>query len=702
MLHGDFETRSKYDLIKGGGYNYAMDPSTQATMFAFAFDDEDPQIWIPLQGHFWDRLRKAIADLGHKVHKDFPKRILKHIKHGGMIAAHNAAFERLIFQYVVCPDFDIPEIPIEQFYCTATQARCNNMPAQLGDCAKALGAAEQKDKRGKELIGILCVPHDGEFIEDLGLYIEFALYCLQDVRTERSISKTMRPMTDNELDEYLASEIINDKGLMIDRELAAAAVDYADDEQADLIEAIADATDGVVTKARGKKLTQWVYERIPESAKPHMHKYKDGECRLTLDRNARERLLLDESVMGAVRDVIEYSDFAQASSTGKFKAMLERADPEDDRVRGAYVFNGAASTGRYSSRGLQTHNFPRDGLKDPDKVADMLCDAFDVQDIELAAGHSLMQTLKRLLRHSIIAAPGHTFVCGDWGQIEGRALPWLSMGTGPTDVFAQQKLDAYANQTHENDVYCQTASAVYKHTVIRDGSKEMDFERQIGKVAELSLGFGGGVGAFQGMAANYGVSIADDEADRIKTEWRKANPWAQPFWYALHKAAVNAVRNPGNVYHAGRIQYYFQPSVLMGCLWCLLPCGRVIAYPKARVEAVEGRYGVQWELSSLKSNWKPKADEKEWPRVNLWYGLLAENVDQGFCASLLRHLLTRLVLDFDAPVSGHTHDEALLEPRVEEADYWKNLLNDTMLEGHPSAQGLPLAVDIWVGPNFRK
>jgi DNA polymerase len=710
MLHCDFETRSFCNLLINGGYNYAMHPTTQATMLAFVFDeDPDPEIWIPLEGAFWDALRAALADNGYIVHKHFPQSIIHYIKGGGMIAAHNAQFERLIFDYIVCPDFNVENIPLESWYCTATQARVNNMPATLEGCAQALGGEQQKDFRGKNLIQILCIPHENketgemEFVEDLESYIEFAEYCIQDVRTERSISNAMRALTDAELDDYVASEIVNDAGLLIDRELAEAAVQYADTEQLECMLEIYRLTDNTIDKCRGKRLTNWVFVRLDDDQQKHMYKYKNGELKLTLDRNARERILLDPSIAQTVRDVVEFSDFAQASSTGKFKAMTHRADSEDDRVRGAYIFSGAASTGRYSSRGLQLHNFPRDALKDPDAVADMVCDGYTVDSIEKAAGHSLMQTLKRLLRHSIVADDGYTFVCGDWGQVEGRMLPWLSIGTSPaTDVFAQQKLDAYANQTHENDVYCQTASQIFNRKILRDGGKDAEADRQIGKVAELSLGFGGGIGAFQSMAVNYGVHVTDERADEIKFAWRAANPWAQPFWNALHKAACTAVRTPGYTFSAGRVQFMYHPDLLMGALLCLLPSGRLLTYPKARCEMADGKYGPQWQLSALKSNWKPKADEKEWPRVALWPGLIAENVTQAECATLLRQAITRLVFDHNAPLVGHTHDELLLEVREAETDYWRDLLNSVMLNSEDWAKGLPLDADIWTGPNFRK
>lgn len=706
MLHVDFETRSRVNLLTAGGYNYATDPSTDVLMKAFAFDDSEVEIWIPdvTDSDIWDRVRHKLNEKKCIVHSQFPDSIKFYIDKGRDIAAHNAQFERLQLWYNLCPLYDIPEPAIEQFYCTATQARANNMPATLEKCAQALGVKQLKDKRGHDLIKLLSIPKsDGTFLEDIDLLVEFALYCMQDVRAERDISNAMRPLTQTERDDYLVSELINDRGLMIDYDLADAACEYADAEQAELLLQIKDFTQGTVTKARGKNLLNWVYDRLDEPQQKHMHKYKDGELKRTLDKNARARLLTDPDTPLLVQKVVEASDFAQASSTSKFNAMRERSDPETDRVHGAFVLYGASGTHRFSAKGLQPHNFPRDKLKDPNTIRGYMLDGMDPDVLCARSGHNIMQTLKRLLRHAVIAAPGKTFVCGDWGQIEGRAAPWLAQGTNPTvDAMAQQKLNAFINQTEENDVYCQAASAIYGSPVIRDGSEEMENMRQIGKISELSLTFLGGEGALKPMAVNYGVHFTDTQATQVKNAWRKANPWAEKFGNTLHRAAVNAVRNPMQEFKAGRISYLFQPGINHGALWCLLPSGNVLCYPDAQVKIVDGKFGPQWVLSAMKANWYPKKDEKEWPRITLWRGLLVENSVQGICAVLLRDLLFHLVVVCGAPVAGHTHDEALLEVPVDQADHWKKTLHHDMVNGPDWAEGLPLDADIWIGPNYRK
>ncbi|NDG03541.1 MAG: DNA polymerase, partial [Synechococcaceae bacterium WBB_34_004] len=84
ILWLDFETRSRCDLTTKGVYNYAQDVSTDVLCMSYAFDDEDVATWTPALP-FPDRLRQ----------------------HTGQIRAHNAAFERLIFWYVLHIDYDL-------------------------------------------------------------------------------------------------------------------------------------------------------------------------------------------------------------------------------------------------------------------------------------------------------------------------------------------------------------------------------------------------------------------------------------------------------------------------------------------------------------------------------------------------------------------------------------------------------------------
>ena len=243
ILWIDFETRSRVDLGSKGVYNYAQDISTEVLCMSYAFDDEPVKTRTP--------------DL------TFPSDVLNH---KGLIYAHNAAFERLIFWYVLQQNF-----ALEQFYCTATQARANCAPGSLEDVGRFASVSMKKDHRGAQLIRLLSIPQaDGNFREDAGLMAEMIAYCEQDVRAMREISKAMRPLTESELMDYHVNERINDRGVLVDVPLAKAAMRYAHDELVEIEERVAELTDGEITSVRSPKMREWVLARVGDEAKKLM------------------------------------------------------------------------------------------------------------------------------------------------------------------------------------------------------------------------------------------------------------------------------------------------------------------------------------------------------------------------------------------------------------------------------------------------
>jgi DNA polymerase bacteriophage-type len=174
----DFETRSRCDLKKHGVYNYAQHASTEVLCMSYAFGEGDVQTWVP----FYTDAN------GHAQKTPFPIQVANHT---GLIYAHNAAFERLIFWYVLQINFKL-----EQFYCTAAQARSNCAPGSLEDVGRFASASMKKDHRGSQLIRLLSIPQaNGEFKQDAALMAEMVAYCEQDVRAMRAISQAMRPLS---------------------------------------------------------------------------------------------------------------------------------------------------------------------------------------------------------------------------------------------------------------------------------------------------------------------------------------------------------------------------------------------------------------------------------------------------------------------------------------------------------------------------
>jgi DNA polymerase len=648
MGHIDIESLSECDLPRHGAYIYATDPTTKVLCICWGLEDGDIRYWTP----------------GMPLDPE-----LVQLLESEILVAHNAQFERLMFEFVIGPDHGYPVPKLEQWRCTATLARARALPGSLGDAARALRLPYQKDKRGAELIQLMSVPpfeHTPELLE------EMVRYCAMDVLVERSLWHTLHPLDDFDWDVYHANERINDRGIRVDLDVARAAVPYAQAEQADLVSELTALTGGAISKPRSRKLVSWIHERLPERYQDILID-KAKKSGMSLDKSRIEELAeISDRLPDPLPRVIEVRALASKSSVSKYQAMLDLADPDDHRVRGAYLQFGAGQTGRYSSRGLQVHNLPRACADDPEATLQRMQDGRLHRDV--------LRVLSSMLRPSIIAATGHTFICADWAGIEARALPWLAGAEHILDVFRRG-----------DDVYIKAASDVWPgETIDKD-------KRQVGKVIVLALGFGGGVGSFTTMGRNYGVRLPENRVKVIVDRWRMANRWARRFSDALLQAAMHAYDAPGQWFRAGDHIRYIRRG---NHLYCELPSGRELMYPWIESEIVENRYGMTRQLSAIKGNLVP-AEGNEWPRVRIWHGLLAENVTQATCADLLMDALARAD-SAGFPVALHTHDEIVLECARRKAAEAQKGLEALMLEAPEWAAGLPLAVESWTGNRYRK
>jgi DNA polymerase len=547
----------------------------------------------------------------------FPEAVRNHT---GQIRAHNATFERLIFWYVLQIDFKL-----EQFYCTATQARANCAPGSLEDVGRFAGASMKKDHRGAHLVRQCCMPpYNTELLPEL------IQYCEQDVRAMRVVSKGLRDLSDEELADYHTNERINDRGVLVDVDLCKAAIKYAEAETEEIQKIVAEVTNGEITSVRSPKMREWVLARVGEQAKKLMVK----DDKYSIDKSVRANLLAMEDadeVPPDVAEVIQCADDLWASSVAKFSRLAQLADAEDGRVRGAFVFAGGSATGRASSYGAQVHNFTRKCAKEPEAVRTAMVRGHAVVP---KFGKRVTDVLRGMLRPSLIPTKGKKFVVADWSAVEARVTPWAS-----AQPQAQSVLDVFRTG---RDIYIREAAGIYR--IPEDTIGPESDERQIGKVAILSLGFAGGVGAFAAMGRNYGITLPESDARRIVDAWRRANSWAVAYWQDLEEAYTRAMRNRGHEFKAGKVTYMFDGQHL----WYALPSGRILCYPFARLEA-EG-------VTYAKSAWKPAADAKEWPRARLWKGLACENITQATANDLLRYALRQL-----DDVVLHVHDEIVLE-----------------------------------------
>jgi len=712
----DWETRSLADVTVCGAYKYAKEPSTDVLVLGYAFDDDDCKIWSP--AYAWGNTVCSTPD------EYEPIDLIQYVADGGLVVAWNAFFDRWIWNCVMVPKYGWPVLNRNQVLCAQAQAEANNLPGGLAKAAECLGTYHKKDPAGKRLIGQLCSGTrdnwNSQIFETPAKMGHFRAYCAHDVMSMRDIWQHTRPLYQGEWNEYHANERINDRGVEVDAEFAAHAMQYAATEFADINGQLAELTgDKALTLNAHLRKARWLFDELwpaPELQeivkRPDKKKTKpDGTEimieRFSCDRPTREAVLemilqpeyaelFEENHAQEVIEFIELIEAGNSAAVRKFTAICNQEIA--GRIHGQYSFNGAGQTGRFSSRGVQIHNLIRDPVakKNPNRALDAIdriLAGAEPDDLVAEFGYPVSRLLARLIRPTFIAPDGRQLVWADWDQIEGRCLPWLA-----ASPQSEAKLDLY-RQGH--DTYKLAAMPIFGLSAPADAT---DKQRQVGKVAELALGFGGAVGAFTAMGRGYGVHVPNADARRIVDTWRAMNAWAPHFWHELWEAALDAFKNPGTWWAAGRVSYLYHPTLMRGTLICRLPDGRWIVYPQFKHEYVEyeakkdtaihkkGEWVKKWQTSCMKSFQGGSA------RVELWYGTLAENITQATAASFLR----RAIVELQSVIVLHTHDELVAECDDSEVRYVRERMQEAMTYLPDWAAGLPLSVTVESGPFYTK
>jgi len=461
------------------------------------------------------------------------------------------------------------------------------------------------------------------------------------------------------------------------------------------------------------RMTSWLLERLPAEGREILLKREEevneeGElvrpAKFQLTRSRVERLIAfcsdrtnrnekqgsNCTILDDVLRLLQIRLYGGSRTPAKFQKMLD--SHVDGILFGQYVFNGAAQTGRASSRGVQIHNLARDVLPNEHATIEMLLAGCSYDD--LAKSDELVppsRNLSLLIRPAFVPRGDNVFVWSDWSQIEARILPWLAGDAKRLQVF--RDVDR-APPGAVPDLYTRTAADI-SHVPIAQVTKPI---RQRGKVAELALGFGGAVGALQAMGAGYGMHIADADARVIVDRWRAANQWCVDFWAALKEAVDRALELPGTIQTAGRIRYVYKHDYLDGTLFAVLPSTRVLTYRGIRYERVAD-LDEDDKVTGYSTHLR---FARGYGRVKLWHGMLCENVVQAVAADVLRGTLKRLE-DEQYCVRLHTHDEILVECRSRsEAEATSERLRFIMQHGFPWSEGLPLMSEETCGYYYSK
>lgn len=663
FMHIDLETYSSVNLNECGAYKYAESEDFEILLFGYAFDDEEVQVLENLTPEAMENLGifKALMD----------PRITK--------VAHNAAFERTCLsayfrrlpqsiqqQYQNPEDEPLDFLPPEQWKDTMIMAAELGYPSSLKDVGEALGLKEDEKKMaaGNKLVLYFSKPCKPT-ISNHGRtrntakdapdkWATFVEYNKQDVATARIIFNKLNhicPVPDQEWQNWHVDQRINDRGIGIDVDLVGKVLS----ENAVLTVQLQKEAQGLTQLANPNSLPQlkgWI-ER------------QEGHSIKSLDKTAVTELL-KQDITPETRRALEIRQELGRTSVKKYDSF-NRSACEDSRVRGCFQFYGGR-TGRFAGRLIQPQNFPRNTFDDFDGARKLVKEE-EWTIVQLLYG-SLNDVFSTLIRTAIVPKEGYTFVVADYSAIEARVTAWLTRETWRQEAFKEGK-----------DIYCASASQMFGVPVVKHGQN--GHLRQKGKIAELALGYGGGVNALKAMGGEA-MGLTEEEMSDIVQKWRKASPHIHDFWTKLGNAVRYAIRGIP-VQMDRNMAVYKNGDVL----FIRLPNGRSIAYVKPVI--------VNNEISYMGID----QTSRKWTRITTWGGKLTENVVQSIARDCLCDTLATLEAENFRPVM-HVHDEVICEVPKDEADARLARLTEIMSTPPAWAPDIVLTADGFQSDYYKK
>lgn len=605
----DIETYSSVDLSKCGVYRYAEAPDFMVLLFAYSVDNGPVKcVDLACGEELPDEIRTALTDPA----------VIK--------TAWNAAFERICLSRYL--GLTKPMNP-GQWRCTMVRAARMGLPLSLGQCAEVLRLEDGKMEEGKALIRFFSTPARNGLRRlpeaALDRWATFKAYCIRDVEVEQALLGKVRRLEAPVFDEvlYVADQEINDRGVLIDRELVDNAADFDDKYKAQLL-AEAQNLSGLENPNSAAQLKAWLKEETHLSVD-------------SLNKNNLDDIEASMKYWPKARRVLAIRREMAKTSNKKYEAM-QNCVCDDGRIHGLLQFYGASRTGRWAGRFVQVQNLPQNHLKDLDR-ARSLVKAGDLDDFEMSFGN-VTQVLSELIRTAFIAAPGHIFHVCDFSAIEARVVAWVAGEDWVLDVFR-----------NNGDIYCATASRMFCVPVEKHGQNA--HLRQKGKISVLALGYGGGIAALEAMGGSR-LGLTEAEERRTVYQWREANPRIVRFWSIVENAAKSAIRTGRPV----TINKGIVVSYQWGMLLITLPSGRVICYPRATL-GIETDDGYRGDHEIIEYEGLNQTTRK-WQKQRTYGGKLTENIVQAIARDILGEVLLRARRK-GLSVVFHVHDEIIVE-----------------------------------------
>lgn len=664
----DLETYSTVSIGAAGSYRYILDPSFEILLFAYSLDGMPVEVIDVASGQvipLW--LKNALKNP-------------LYIKH-----AYNAAFEWFALSKY------LGWLPPDQWRDTMLHALYCGYPASLDAAGRAMGLPEDKKKltTGKALIRYFCVPckpsnANGNRTRNLPKHDPakwklFKEYNGQDVVTEMEIDRRLSafPVPAFVQKQWETDLTMNARGVAADMEMVSGALVIGATVKSQLM-AEARQLSGLDNPNSIKQLAQWLTEAT------------DSDAEITSVTKETVATMLKQPQPANVQRMLEIRQELGKTSTKKYDA-LETCIADDGRVRGLLQFYGANRTGRWAGRLVQVQNLPRTYIH-PLPPARQLVKDRNIDGLRLMYG-SINDTLSQLIRTAFVATPGNVLIDADFSAIEARVISWLAGQEWRLEVF----------RTH-GKIYEASASQMFHVPIekIKKGNPEYAL-RQRGKVAELALGYQGGVSAMRRMDTGHNLDdLSDDEVKGIVDRWRETNSMIRDLWNIVDSAAVTVITNGG----AQTIRSETTDAVItLACeldvitgtryMTILLPSGRKLYYPSPEI-------GVnRWGNPSV-SYMGQNQTTKRWERVETYGGKLVENIVQAIARDCLAIAIENLEAQ-GLHVVFHIHDEVVIDtPAWADEDTMLETVTKIMTKPIPWAQMLPLNADGWVDKYFKK
>lgn len=664
----DLETYSTVSIGAAGSYRYILDPSFEILLFAYSLDGMPVEVIDVASGQvipLW--LKNALKNP-------------LYIKH-----AYNAAFEWFALSKY------LGWLPPDQWRDTMLHALYCGYPASLDAAGRAMGLPEDKKKltTGKALIRYFCVPckpsnANGNRTRNLPKHDPakwklFKEYNGQDVVTEMEIDRRLSafPVPAFVQKQWETDLTMNARGVAADMEMVSGALVIGATVKSQLT-AEARQLSGLDNPNSIKQLARWLTEAT------------DSDAEITSVTKETVATMLKQPQPANVQRMLEIRQELGKTSTKKYDA-LETCIADDGRVRGLLQFYGANRTGRWAGRLVQVQNLPRT-YTHPLPPARQLVKDRNIDGLRLMYG-SINDTLSQLIRTAFVATPGNVLIDADFSAIEARVISWLAGQEWRLEVF----------RTH-GKIYEASASQMFHVPIekIKKGNPEYAL-RQRGKVAELALGYQGGVSAMRRMDTGHNLDdLSDDEVKGIVDRWRETNSMIRDLWNIVDSAAVTVITNGG----AQTIRSETTDAVItLACeldvitgtryMTILLPSGRKLYYPSPEI-------GVnRWGNPSV-SYMGQNQTTKRWERVETYGGKLVENIVQAIARDCLAIAIENLEAQ-GLHVVFHIHDEVVIDtPAWADNDTMLDTVTKIMTKPIPWAQALPLNADGWVDKFFKK